>query len=44
LWSVQVMKLPIMQSSPISCHFLYLRSKHSTQYSVLKHSQSMFFP
>jgi hypothetical protein len=35
LWSVQVMKLLIMQSSPASCHFLPLRSAyfHSTLFS-----------
>jgi hypothetical protein len=26
-WSVQVMKLLVMQSSPASCRFLLLRSK-----------------
>jgi hypothetical protein len=36
-WSVQVMKLLIMQSSPASCHFLPTRSKHSPQHRVLKH-------
>jgi hypothetical protein len=36
LWSVQVMKLLIMQSSPPSRHFLPPRSKYS-QHRVLKH-------
>jgi hypothetical protein len=44
LWSVQVMKLLIMQSSPASCHFLSLKSKYSPQHPVLKHPQSVFFP
>jgi hypothetical protein len=35
-WSVQVMKLLIMQSSPVSCHFLPLMSKYSPQHPVLK--------
>jgi hypothetical protein len=33
LWSVQVMELLIMQSSPASHHFLPLRSKYSAPYS-----------
>jgi hypothetical protein len=39
---VQIMKLLIMQFSPISRHFS-LRTKHSPQHPVLKHPQSMFF-
>jgi hypothetical protein len=38
-WSVQVMKLLIVQSSPASCLFLPLSSA-----PVLKYPQSMFFP
>jgi hypothetical protein len=38
---VQVMKLPIMQFSPTSCHFISLRSKYSPQHHILKHPQSM---
>jgi hypothetical protein len=34
-WSVQVMKLLIMQSSPFSWHFFPLRSKYSPQHPVL---------
>jgi hypothetical protein len=41
-WSVQVMKLLIMQSFSAFRHFLPLRSKHS-QHPVLKHPQSIFF-
>jgi hypothetical protein len=33
-WSVQVKELLIMQSSPVSCHFLTLRSKYSPQYLI----------
>jgi hypothetical protein len=40
----QVMKLLIMQFSPISRHFISLRSKYSPQHPVLKHPQSMFHP
>jgi len=43
-WSVQVMKLLIMQSSLASCFFLSLRSKYSPQHTVPKHPQFMFFP
>jgi hypothetical protein len=39
---VQVMKLLIMQFTPISRHFISLQSKYSPQYPVLKHPQSMF--
>jgi len=35
-WSVQVMKLLIMQSPPASHHFLPLRSKYSPQRPVLR--------
>jgi len=37
-WSVQVMKLLIIQSSPASLHFLPLKSKYS-----YKHSKLWFF-
>jgi len=30
-----------MQSSPVSCYFLTLRSKYSPQQPVLKHPQSV---
>jgi hypothetical protein len=42
-WSVQVMKLLIIQSSPASPSFLRLRSRYSPPYSVIKHPQSLFF-
>jgi hypothetical protein len=38
-WSVQVMKLLIMQSSPASRHFLTLRYKYSPQHPVFKNPQ-----
>jgi hypothetical protein len=41
---VQVMKLLIMQFSPMSCHFIPLWSKYSPQHLVLKHPKSMFLP
>jgi len=34
----------MMQSSPVSHHFLPLKSKYSPQHPVLKHPQSIFFP
>jgi hypothetical protein len=33
-----------MQFSPISHHFIFLRTKYSPQHSVLKHPQSVFLP
>jgi hypothetical protein len=44
LWSVEVTKLLIMQSSPASCHLLPPRSWYSPQQPVLKHPQSTFLP
>jgi hypothetical protein len=41
---VQVMKFLIMQSSPVSRHFLPLRSIYSPQHPVLKHPQPMLLP
>jgi hypothetical protein len=35
------MKLLVMQFPPISCHFISLRSKYSSQHPVLKHPQSV---
>jgi len=45
IWrSIHVKKFLIIQSSPVSCHFLPLRSKYSPQQPVLKYPQSMLFP
>jgi hypothetical protein len=33
-----------MQLSPISYHFIPVRSKYSPQHPVLKHPQSMYLP
>jgi hypothetical protein len=38
------MELLIMQSSPVSRHFLPLQSNYSPQHTVLKHHLSVFFP
>jgi hypothetical protein len=43
-WSVEVMKLLILQYSPPSCLFLHLMSKYSPQHPVLKHPQLVPFP
>jgi hypothetical protein len=43
-WSVQVMKLPIMQSSPTYLHFLPPRCRYSPKHPVVKHPQFMFLP
>jgi hypothetical protein len=43
-WSVQVMKLVIMQPSLASCHFFPLRSRYSHQHLVCKHTQFMLLP
>ena len=43
-WEVQTMTLLIIQFSPVSCHFLYLRSKYLHQHPVLTHHQSIFAP
>jgi hypothetical protein len=43
-WSVQVMKLLIMQIPPTSYHYISLQFKYSSQYPVLKHPKSMLFP
>jgi hypothetical protein len=41
---VQVTKLPFMQFSHTSCHFISLWSKYSPQHPVLKHPHSVFLP
>jgi len=41
-WSLQVMKLLIMQYPPASCYFFHLRSKYSLQHPVLRHPQYLF--
>jgi hypothetical protein len=38
------MKLLIMRFSPISRHFISLRSEYSPQNPVLKHPQSIVLP
>jgi len=43
-WSVKVMKLLNMQSSPATCNFLPLWSTYCHEHPVLNHPQSIFFP
>jgi hypothetical protein len=43
LWSVQGMKLLIMQSSPLFRHFLPLTFRYSPQHPVFKHPKSVSF-
>jgi hypothetical protein len=33
-----------MQSSPLPCHLVSLRSKYSPQHPILEHPQPMFLP
>jgi len=40
-WSVHVMKLLIMQSSPAFCHLFPHRCKYSLQHPVLRHPKSV---
>jgi hypothetical protein len=39
LWSSSLCSFP-----PTSCHFIFRRSKYSSQYPVLKYPQSVFLP
>jgi len=43
-WNVQVVKLLIMQSSPVSRHPVSVRSKYSPQYPIFEHPISVLFP
>jgi hypothetical protein len=42
-WSVQIMKLLVMQLSPLSRHSIPLWSKYSPQHPVLKHTQDTVY-
>ena len=42
-WGTQIVKLLIMQSSPVPCSLVSLRFRY-LQHHVVKHSQCMFFP
>ena len=41
---VQIIKLLIMQFSPLPCHFVPLRPKYCPQHPLLKHLQPTFLP
>jgi len=43
-WSIQVLKLLTMHSSPAGRHFVPFTSEYSPQQPVLKHPQSALFP
>jgi len=43
-WGLQIIKLLIMWFSPLPCHLVPLRPKHSTQHPILKHPQPTFIP
>ena len=43
-WVVQIIKLLIMQFSPLSCYLVPLRPKSSPQHPILKHPQHTFLP
>ena len=43
-WAVQIIKLLIMQFSPLPCHLVPLRSKCLPQHPILKHPPPMFLP
>jgi hypothetical protein len=43
LWTVKIMKLLIMQFSPVSSHVIPRRFKHSPLHPVLKHPKFIFF-
>jgi len=41
-WRLQIIKILIMQFSPLSCYLVPLRPKYLTQHPILKHPQSTF--
>ena len=43
-WAIQIIKLHIMQFSPLPCYIVPLRPKYSPQHPVLKHPQATFLP
>ena len=43
-WGLQVIKLLIMQSPPVPCHFIPLRPKYITQHPILKDLTPSFLP
>jgi len=42
-WEVPIMKLLIMQFSPLPCHLVQFRPKYLPQHPIIKHSQPMFY-
>ena len=43
-WGAQIMKLFIIESSPITCYLDHLRPKYPPQHPILKHPQPTFLP
>ena len=43
-WGVQIIKLLIVQFSPLPCHLVPLRPKYSPQHPLFKHPQPTFLP
>jgi len=41
-WSIQIIKLLIIQFSPLPCYLISIKPKYSPQHPILKHSQSTF--
>ena len=43
-WGVQILKLLVIQISPLLCYRIPLRPKYSPQHPILKHLQPTFLP
>ena len=43
-WGIQIIKLLVMQSSPLSCHLVPLMPKYLLQHPILEHIHPMFLP
>jgi hypothetical protein len=43
-WGEKIIKLLIMQFSPLSCYLVPLRTRYSPQHPILRHSQPTFLP
>jgi len=43
-WAVQIIKVLIMQFSPLPCYLVPLRPKYSPQHPIFKHPQPTFLP
>jgi hypothetical protein len=43
-WGVPILKLLIVQFSPVSCYFFAIRPKYRSEHPVVEHSGPLFFP